>query len=151
MRAIIYSPRQLGGIGYPSIENEQDKNLIYHFIHQLEWDKEVGQDIRIVLSQLQLQSGFVSPLMEDPDLIAPHLKQGWLSFLRERMARLNGSIALQDQWAPILQRVNDTSIMEAFCKLKQTKQPGATNVRLQAANDVRIWLRSSVELIQSQS
>lgn len=74
-RTVVYSPLNLGGIRYPSIASQQDYKSIHHFVHQLEWDKEVGKDIQIVLSQLQLQSGFVSPLMEDPDLPAPHLKK----------------------------------------------------------------------------
>ena len=53
-RTVVYAPRCLGGIGYPSLSYQQDYKSIDHFIRQLEWDKEVGTDIRTVLTQLQL-------------------------------------------------------------------------------------------------
>ena len=53
-RRVVYSLLCLGGIGYPSISYQQDYKSIHHFINQLKWDKEVGTDMRTVLTQLQL-------------------------------------------------------------------------------------------------
>ena len=82
---VVYAPGCLGGIEYPSCEFLQDSKSSTHFLCQLEWGDEVATDIRVVLLQLQLQSGFVAPLMGETSLPAPHLEKGWLSFMRKRL------------------------------------------------------------------
>ena len=96
-KTVIYAPRCLGGIGYPSFKYLQDSRSTTHFLRQLEWGGEVATNIRIVLSQFQLQSGFVTPLMEDASLPAPHLEQGWISHIRERLGDLGGCVVIKDQ------------------------------------------------------
>ena len=53
-RTVVYAPRCLGGIRYPSFEYLQDSKSTTHFLCQLEWGGKVVTDIRVVFSQLQL-------------------------------------------------------------------------------------------------
>ena len=54
-RTVVYSPRCLDGVRYPSFEYMQDSKSITHFLRQLESRGGVATDIKIILSQLQLQ------------------------------------------------------------------------------------------------
>ena len=71
--------------------------------------------------------------MEDASLPAPHLEQGWLSHIHERLCDLGGCVVIKDQWAPKIQRENDKSIMEQFCELAKNKCVDATLGRLRIA------------------
>ena len=72
-KEVVYAPEGLGGIGYLSFACNQNQKRLSHFVCQLEWNRDVGKDIMVTLEQLQLQSGFVTPLMEAPNLHAPHI------------------------------------------------------------------------------
>ena len=96
---VVYAPRCLGGIGYPSFEYLRDSKLITHFLRQLEWGGKVATDIKVVFSHLQLQPGFVALLMEETTLPAPQLKKSWLFSMRERLNDLGGCVVIKDQWA----------------------------------------------------
>ena len=117
-KAVLYAPSDLGGLGLPSICLIQDQKNIQHLVRQLEWGSIVSNDIHITLSQLQLQSGFIDPILEFPTTKAPHLEAGWTTHIRGRLKELNASIVVKDVWDLELQRVNDASLMEVFCKLR---------------------------------
>ena len=68
-RAVIYAPLELGGIGYPSIETIQDQQSIGHFVRHLQWGKEIATDLKIALSHAQLQSGMVTPILDDTSFL----------------------------------------------------------------------------------
>jgi hypothetical protein len=101
----------------------------------LQWNQEIATDLRIVLSHAQMDSGFVTPLMEST-ITASFIEEGHIRHLHERLVDLRGSIAIKNQWSPQLQRMYDQSIMETLCLL-----PGVTKRQLQKANHCRKWLR----------
>ena len=47
-RAVVYGPLDLGGMEYPSMSTIQDVKGISHFIKHLQWNKEVGTDLRLL-------------------------------------------------------------------------------------------------------
>ena len=83
-KAILYAPLELGGFGLPNMCLIQDQKTIQHFVRQLEWGSTVANDIHITLSQLQLQSGFVRPILEFPSARVPHIEVGWITHIRSR-------------------------------------------------------------------
>ena len=111
-KAVLYVPPELGGLGLPNICLIQDQKNIQHLVRQLEWGSTVSNDIHIALSQLQLQSGFIDPLLEFSSTKAPHIESGWITHIRGRLKELNAEIVVEDAWAPELQRVNDVSLMK---------------------------------------
>ena len=133
-KAVLYAPPELRGLGLPNMCLIQDQMNIQHLVRLLEWGSTVSNDIHITLSQLQLQSGFIDPILEMPATKAPHLEAGWITHIRGRLKELNASIVVEDTWVPELQRVNDASLTAEFCKLKT--KTGTSNNRLCIANEV---------------
>jgi hypothetical protein len=66
----------------------------------------------IALHWAQLQSGFHTPLLQDPTFSAPHLESLYISSLREFLASINGSIVTEHSYTIPMQRVHDRAIME---------------------------------------
>ena len=99
-KAVVYAPLELGGIGLPSIQCLQDQKGMQHMIRQLKWGREPAEDVHITLSQLQLQTGFLDPLLSRPVLPAPHIETGWLSHIRQRLCDLRAHIEIEDVWTP---------------------------------------------------
>lgn len=135
-RVAVYAPLELGGIGYPFIGTIQDQKGIGHLVKHLQWNKEIGNDMRILLSVAQLHSGFTTPIMDDTSMPINYLEQGHIAHLRQRLHELKGSVWIENVWVPALQRLKDVSIMERFSQV-----PGATEYKLRMANECRLFLR----------
>ena len=95
----------------------QDQKGITLLLRQLQWGQENAQDIKIVISQAQLDSGLTEPILEDTKTWTPYIKEGLIRHIRDRIAYLDGSIAIEDAWCPKLQRDGDVSIMQALSRL----------------------------------
>ena len=135
-KAVIYSTLKHGGINFPKMEVIQLKKGIMFLLRQLRWDHTIANDILIVLSSLQLMSGYTTPLMEDPTTRLDYVTAGWLGHIRSNLAKINATMWIENQWNPPLQRDNDQSIMLAFTNL-----PGITRKRLERANYWRVYLK----------
>jgi ribonuclease HI len=120
-RVIATAPEEFGGLSYPSMETIQDQKGITLFLRQLQWNQEIAQDLRILISHAQ-------PV--------PCLEEGIISHLRSRLKALQGKIAIDGIWTPSLQRLHDRSIMEVLCML-----PKVSRRQLQVANFCRKWMR----------
>ena len=137
-RAVVYGPKELGGMGYPYMGTIQDKRGIAHFVRQIQWGRELATELRVLTSHAQLCSGLTTPILECPDRALPHLEDGYIAHLHERLLDLGGGIWIENAWVPTLQREGDKSIMDEFLKVRAT---GATKKKLKLANQVRQWLR----------
>ena len=137
-RAVVYGPLDFGGMAYPSMSTIQDVKGISHFIKHLQWNKEVGTDLRLLLSAAQIHSGLTTHLMDNVTDHLTYLEDGHIAHLRERLRQLGGGIWIENAWVPDLQREHDESIMGAFIKVK-TK--GASKARLENANLCRMYAR----------
>jgi hypothetical protein len=61
---VLYAPAKFGGFDFPCMETIQDQKGISLILRQLQWNKENAKDIRIVITQAQLDSGLVDPILE---------------------------------------------------------------------------------------
>ena len=68
-----------------------------------------------------------------------HSETGWLLHIQQRLCDLNAHIEIEDAWTPLPQCLNDQSLMEVFCRMRQQK--GTSDSKLHQVNRVRIWLR----------
>ena len=134
--AVIYSPLRLGGLNWPSFQVKQDCDSILTLIKHLRHDEIMANDIKVALSAWQLASGLCTPFLETVTPTLPYLGDGWLPHMRNRLAAMEGTIWIEDQWCPQLQRSGDQAIMSAFMSI-----PGITKSILQSANYVRLYLR----------
>jgi hypothetical protein len=116
----------------------QDVKGISHFIKHLQQNKEVGTDLRLLLSAAQIHSGLTTHLMDNVTDHLTYLEDGHIAHLRERLRQLGGGIWIENAWVPDLQREHDESIMGAFIKVN-TK--GASKARLENANLCRMYAR----------
>jgi hypothetical protein len=121
-RIALHAPLELGGINYPCFQTIQDQRNISLVLRQLQHGKELAMDFRICLSQAQLQSGFVEPILDSTSIPTPYLEPGLISHLRGILGQLNGSMVINDAWRPELQRVDDSSIMETLARLPGVKK-----------------------------
>ena len=134
---VIYGPEEYGGMEFPDLYAMQDQTQIPYLLQQLRWDKEVANDILTTLETIQIQSGFISPILESTTLPITYVEgHSFLLSLRQRMAEIDASMWIEDVWTPRLQRVGDCSLMEAFVQID-----GITTSTLIRANRVRLYLR----------
>jgi hypothetical protein len=126
----------LDAVNLPCIETIQDQKGITLLLRQLQWGRENAQDIKIVISQAQLDSGLTKPILEETKTWTPYIEEGLIRHIRERLAYLDGSITIEDIWCPKLQQEGDTSIMQSLSRL-----PGVTKGKLKKANLYRKWMR----------
>jgi len=122
-RVVVYGPTELGGISYPSLETIQDQKGISLFLRQLQCDKDVAIDLRILLSRAQLDSGLMHPIMDATKIKVPYLEEGLISHLRDRLGHMGASIVISETWYPALQQCGDIAIMEALLCLPDVKKP----------------------------
>ena len=116
-RAVTYGPLKYGGMALPDMHTRQTQHHTKYAIQQLRWDKTVAKDLLVTLANLQLESGFVTPILESK---APHLdyiEQGWIAGLQNRLQQIDASLWVESAWTPKLQRIHDVVLMEQFLKV----------------------------------
>ena len=67
----------------------------------------MANDILVTSDNIQLNVGFLVPIMEDTMLRTDYVDQGLLASLRGRMREIEASIWIEKVWAPKLQQEND--------------------------------------------
>ena len=93
-------------------------------------------DLKITLLHIQLQSGLITPIMEDTELDITFLEHGWIPHLHNRLRVMDGGIWIEGIWVPQPQREGDRSIMESFLCLGDVSKAD-----LVKANACRLFLR----------
>ena len=76
-----------GGMEIPEAYTLQDQLQIPYVIRYLRWYKMVANDILVTLDNIQLNAGFVTPIMEDRRLGINYVNQGLLASPRGRMEK----------------------------------------------------------------
>ena len=91
----VYAPLEFRGINFP-----QDTKGIQYLLRHLQLDQEISRDLLITLSYVQLQSGLITPEMEDVALELPFLEHGWFTHLCSRLLALDRAIWIEHAWVP---------------------------------------------------
>lgn len=134
--AVAYGPVEYGGLEIPHTYTLQDQLQILYLIKTARWDETVANDLLTTLDNVQLLTGFVSPILECTDIPIKYVDQGLLISLRERMGEIQAGVWLEKSWTPSLQQDGDSSIMERLSTLE-----GVTTGQLKQANAIRLYLR----------
>lgn len=101
------------------METIQDQKNISLVLRQLQQGKELATDLRIlVISQVQLESGLVQPVLDDRSTPLLYIEPGLIMHLRDRLGVANGSIVIAESWQPSLQQLGDKSIIEVIARFK---------------------------------
>jgi hypothetical protein len=89
------------------------------------------------LDNIQLASGFVTPILEKTSPPIDYIDNGWILDLRNRLYKIGATLWVENAWQPKLQRDGDYSLMERFLTVKTTRTE-----RMQLRTALH-WLRVS--------
>ena len=106
-RAVRYGPTKFGGVNMHQLKDIQGSGQILQLLKHLRVQSPFQKMWLIALHWAQLQSGFHTPLLQDPKAPAPHLESLYISSLREFLASINGSIVTEHSYTIPMQRVHD--------------------------------------------
>ncbi len=123
-------------MAFPELHSLQCATQVEYIIKQLRWNHTVANDLLTTIDSAQLHTGVGPPLME---ITTPPIKYAGATFLlslRDQLARIDGSLWIEDIWSPLLQREHDKFIMDRLLRI-----PGITTTQLHKANAVRLYLR----------
>ena len=135
-KIVLYSPLEKGGMNYPSFSILQDQLGIINLIKQLRWNKTIANDILVTLSAIQFTSGMCTPVLMDTSTNISYVPPGWLLHIRSRLNAWGGTLWIEHQWNPELQRLNDSSIMETLANAA-----GANRGAMEKCNMCRLYSR----------
>ena len=135
-RAVVHGPTQYGGMNIVKHMALQDQWGLHYFVQSLCWDDIIANDIITVLDAYQLVSGFVTPVLETPDVKLDYVGVGWINHIRHRLRAIDGSLVVEKAWQPKLQRLGDDSIMERIVASKHLMPR-----EKQLANEFRLFIR----------
>jgi hypothetical protein len=113
----------------------QTQHHVKGMIKYLRWDQTVGGDIVTTLDNIQLASGFVSPLLEVTDKKIDYIDIGWILELRQRLDEMGATMWIEHAWQPQLQREGDLGLMEQFLQVHSTPK------QCRQLRQVLHWLR----------
>jgi len=129
-RAVVYAPREVGGLGFRHLGHEQGVQHILQLIKQLRTTSLNGQLYRAVIDAYQLWAGCTKPILEHTATLA-WCPNGWMTTTRHFLHSINAMIELQKPWVPLPRRVNDRNIMDDVqSRLMNADQSAINNVRL---------------------
>jgi exonuclease III len=112
-RKATYGPTKYGGLDFRDLKIEQGVESIRLLMRHLRIPGQPQQMLLITLDQLQHNSGLGTPLLEFPDIRAPHLEGLWIPQIRKFLQRIHGSLRIADLTIQPLQRYHDYYIMDA--------------------------------------
>jgi hypothetical protein len=112
-RAVQYGATKFGGVNMHQLKDiQQGSGQILQLLKHLRIQSPFQKIWLIALHWAQLQSGFHTPLLQDPTVSTPHLESLYISSLREFLALINRSIITEHSYTILLQRVHDRAIMD---------------------------------------
>ena len=96
--AVIFGTMSHGGMEFPEAYTLQDQLQILDIMRHLRWDKTVANDILFTLDNIQLNTGFVTPIFQGTSIRMNYVGQGQLVSLRERMREIKVNMWTEDAW-----------------------------------------------------
>jgi hypothetical protein len=112
-RTIAFGSPQYGGLGLRDLYIEQGIAQLQLFIRHLRAQSPQGRLLQISLAWWQLQAGVSWSLLQFPTQPLSYLDFTWLTFIRDFLRSLNGSLLIEDSTALVPQttRKPDTYLM----------------------------------------
>jgi hypothetical protein len=134
-RSIVFGPLQYGGIALPHLYTIQRYQLNL-FIGHLRKDDKTGQLIKISMSYIQLLVGSSISFLHLPfPKYTKWIESCWLTAIWQVLHRVKIKLTAKNQWLPMLQRAQDTMLMDYFISLKYT------HTDLDLLNKCRVYLQ----------
>jgi hypothetical protein len=122
-RAIVFGPKQLGGMSLSQLHTLQCIIRLQYFIGYITNNDGVGKLIRICIEATQLEVGTFEPFIFLLHSMPVHstLTSTWVHESWSFLQLFKGSIILTNSWLPSPQSQNDQSIMSLTTRFQCTK------------------------------
>ena len=109
---VMHGPQQYGEASFRHLYTEQGVGQVLTFLRHWRSDSQASSLLRIAVSWLQLSLSTGVSFLQDVTTAHPHCEAKWLASLRLFLASINGSIDLDETFAPLLQRERDFYLMD---------------------------------------
>ena len=135
-RAIIHGPSDLCGGQFLPLYTMQGEGQILQFLKFWRTKNDTGKLLRVAVAWLQLHTGVSFSLLDNVTTVIPHTATRWLPSLRTFLASINGTIQLDRNYVPPMQRVHDEYIMDTILR-----SAAFTNDQIKIINYCRLYLQ----------
>jgi hypothetical protein len=112
---LAFGPRSHGGIGCNDLRIEQGLDAIQNLIRQLRTPGYGKQLAMIFLRTFQNASGMSKPLLQYPEIRAPHLEGHYYVHIRRFLAKHGASLEIEGIPNETFERQGDEYIMDVVC------------------------------------
>ena len=136
-RAIVYGPREFGGLNLCHLYTEQCIIKIGTFISHVRANTTLGRIMMLNLDWTQLYSGRGTPVLQSKDEIS-YIPDNWFIHFREFLLSVSGAIKIPNAWYPVRERVGDAVLMDEFQKI------GLLPAQLRLVNNWRIFFKATL-------
>jgi hypothetical protein len=117
---LVFGTRAYGGVGCSDLRIEQGLAAIENIVRQLRTPG-YGRDITTVfLKWIQHLPWLSQPLLQYPNVRAPHLEGYYYSNMRQFLAKNTGSLEIDCVPKPKKERNGDEYIMDVICSPEDT-------------------------------
>jgi hypothetical protein len=113
--SLVFGPRSHGGIGCNDLRLEQGLDSVQNLIRQMRTPGYGKQLATIFLRIFQNASGLSLPLLQYPEIRAPHLEGHYYAHIRRFLARNKASLEIECIPKPVQERQGDEYIMDVIC------------------------------------
>ena len=136
-REILYGPACLGGANFRSLYSIQGVGQVTSFLKYWRSPSQAGKLLRIAVAWTQYTIGTSVSFLTDTNTPLPHMEVKWLKSLRDYLREIHGSIQLDNDYIPGLERVHDHHIMDAIIQSNQF-----TPKEIRQLNYCRLYLQA---------
>jgi len=120
--ALVFGPRSYGGIGCNDLRIEQGLDATENLIRQLRTPGYGKQMATIFLRTFQNASGLSLPLLQYPEIRAPHLEGHYYVHIRRFLAKHNARLEIDCIPKITQERQGDEYIMDVVCSPETTTE-----------------------------
>jgi hypothetical protein len=132
--AVVFGPRQYGGIDCRTFYDEQGASQIDMILKHLRAESVAGEHIAIALAWTQRQTGISIPFLEAPLEYVLHADSVYFQSVSKFLSEINAQIVMEQDYSATLQREGDFHLMDAIIASNQF-----TTRELRMINQCRLW------------
>ena len=144
-RAVIWGPRQYGGLDVMNIEVEQLVAHVHLLITSIRKGNETGKSMLMAMSMYQLTLGCQRPFWDiDPEFYPiqsdEHLS---MQYMWTKLRQVNATLYLPGMWRPVIQHQEDSAIIDDFVSIAKERRGTSSHLRgiqIELANACRLYL-----------
>jgi len=132
--AVRYGPKDLGGIGFPSLSTMHGMEKLKHLVQQLRLWRPLGQMMMISLHWMQLHTGRSTPLLEETRIL-PYIDEPWFECVHKFLVKNEAKVVINEIPIQPLQHAGDKHIMDVVMSRRWKKRD------IKNINNCRLFLR----------